>query len=104
MPEEKKVEEKPKPQTQSIPEAIDILVVDMDRVLFEGKGKSVIAPGSLGDFAILPGHTPLFAKLEPGKLTIDTGPEVKEIDIKGGFAKITQFRMIILVGFEELKK
>lgn len=82
-----------------IPEEIDLVVVTMDQVSFEGKIKSLIAPGPWGNFAILPGHTPLFTKLEKGTLVIHSTTESTEINIEGGIAKITQEKIVILIGF-----
>lgn len=82
-----------------MPEEIDVVVVNMDKVLYEGKAKSIIAPGPFGNFGILPGHTPIFIQLLKGKISIDVEGAIKEFDIDGGLAKITQFKVIILVGF-----
>ena len=82
-----------------MPTDLDLVVVNMDKLVFEGKIKSLIAPGPLGDFAILPGHTPLFTTLKKGKLIIEDGKNNSDIEIEGGVAKITQYRVIILVGF-----
>lgn len=85
-----------------MPEEFDLLIVNMDKILYEGKAKSMIAPGPFGNFAILPGHTPLFIKLNNGTLTIDKGNGTEDVQIDaGGIAKITQFKVIVLVGFEE---
>jgi F-type H+-transporting ATPase subunit epsilon len=85
---------------KEIPKEYDLVVVNMDKILFEGKAKFMIAPVSGGNLAILPGHTPLFTKLDKGKLIInaDNG-EDKEIEIENGVAKITQLKVTILVGF-----
>ena len=83
----------------AIPQEIDLVVVTMDSVSFEGKIKSLIAPGPWGNFAILPGHTPLFTKLNKGMLVINTSKEPMNIEIEGGLAKITQEKVVILVGF-----
>lgn len=92
---------KAKEGIQPIPEEIDLLVVNMEKVLYEKKVKSVIAPGPFGNFAVLPGHTPLFTKLEAGKLVADEGENTEEIDLDGGIAKITQFKMTVLCGFDK---
>ena len=83
-----------------LPTDFDLVVVDMDKVLFEGKVRSVIAPYKNISLAILPGHTPLFTKLDKGQMileTVDSGR--KEISLEGGIAKINQYKTVILVGF-----
>lgn len=82
-----------------VPEEMDLVVVNINSVAFEGKVKSLIAPGPLGNFAILPGHTPLFTQLTKGKLVIVTKDNEKEIEIEGGIAKINQTKVVVLVGF-----
>ena len=84
---------------KEFPETFNLVIVDMDRVTFEGPAKSLIAPGSNGNFAILPGHTPLFAKIDSGKLFIEHKFGTEELQIKGGIAKINQFQVTILVDF-----
>jgi len=96
--------QKPSLDKTKIPEEIDVVVVNMDNVLYEGKAKSIIAPGTNGNFAVLPGHTPLFTKLEKGTLIIDVGQEKpREFTIDGGVAKINQFKAMVLIGFNEPK-
>ena len=83
-----------------LPIVVDVIIVNMDRVLFEGRAKSLIVPVPYGNLAILPGHTPLFTKLTKG--TISVTPEygnAKTFDIDSGIAKITQFKATLLIGF-----
>jgi F-type H+-transporting ATPase subunit epsilon len=87
------------PQPANLPEEFDAVVVNMDKLLFEGKAKSIIAPAPGSNLAILPGHTPLFTKLDKGTLIIDTGKGTNEIPIEGGVAKIAQAKVVILIGF-----
>ncbi len=82
-----------------IPGEMDVAVVNLGSVMYEGKAKTIIATSPGGNVAILPGHTPLFTKLDKGTLIIDNGKGQKEIDIDGGVAKITQNKVTILVGF-----
>lgn len=82
------------------PKEFDLVVVNMDKVLFEGKAKSVIVPIGKNNLAILPGHTPLFTKLDKGKVVINsTAGSSEELEIEDGIAKITQLKTVILVGF-----
>ena len=83
-----------------LPGILDVLVVNSDKVLFENKAKSIVVPVPYGNLAVLPGHTPLFTKLVKGSLIVN--PEAgnpSAFEIENGIAKITQFRVTILVGF-----
>lgn len=83
-----------------LPGILDVVIINMDKVLHEGKAKSIIVPTSYGDLALMPGHTPLFTKLVKG--TIKVNPEDgngSSYEIENGIAKATQFKVTILVGF-----
>ena len=83
-----------------LPGILDVVIVNMDKVLHEGKAKSVIVPTSHGNLALLPGHTPLFSKLVKGVVTINPesgNPSTYEIE--NGVVKATQFKITVLVGF-----
>ena len=84
-----------------LPTDFELLIVNMDKVLFEGKAKTLIAPGPYGDFAILPGHGPLYTTLKAGKIMIDSDKGKEEFEIENGVAKINQFKATLLVGFIE---
>ena len=101
--EEKKTGKQPYvPLPKEIPSQMGVVVVNMERLLFEGVAKSVIVPiGPNQMLAILPGHTPLFTKIDAGTLTIDRENEKPlEIPIASGLAKITQVKVVILVGYK----
>jgi len=88
-------------ESAQIPKALEVLILNIDSVVFEGRVKMLTAPGPLGNFAILPGHTPLITKLEPGVITIEKErSEKQEFKIKGeSIVKINQFSIKILMGF-----
>ena len=48
----------------------------------------VVIPGELGEFGVLPGHTPLISILEPGELAYKKGGVEKSIFIEGGIADV----------------
>ncbi len=90
--------------TRPLPIVMDTLIVNMDRVMYEGRVKSLIVPVTYGSLALLPGHTPIFTKLIKGTITVN--PEygnTMNYDIDNGIAKITQFKATILVGFLDKK-
>ena len=68
-----------------MPEAtFRVLVATPERVIFEGAAKSLILPGELGTFEVLPYHKRLLSRLVRGSLSID-GNVLK---IKRGVAKV----------------
>src|SRR5262249_16887155 len=49
-----------------------------------------------GEFGILPQHTPLFALLGVGKLTLVTGAEKRYFVLANGFVEVSQDQVTIL--------
>ncbi|HIC85354.1 MAG TPA: F0F1 ATP synthase subunit epsilon, partial [Desulfobacterales bacterium] len=43
-------------------------LVTPERVLVSQKVETVVAPGSLGEFGVLPGHIPFLSGIVPGEL------------------------------------
>jgi len=56
----------------------------------------VIAPGSEGEFGVLPGHTPLLAMLKVGRLSYREAGEWHHVAIDWGYAEVGPDRVIIL--------
>lgn len=55
---------------------------------YSGAAKSVSAVNRLGNFDILPDHTPLFTLLDAGTLAIRTIKETLEFRIQNGILKV----------------
>ena len=49
----------------------NVLILTLDRVVFEGKGKSLILPGERGVFEVLPYHKKLMTRLTKGPMILD---------------------------------
>jgi F-type H+-transporting ATPase subunit epsilon len=56
----------------------------------------VIAPGSEGEFGVLPGHTPFLAMLKVGKLSYREGAQWHHVAVDWGYAEVGPDRVIIL--------
>jgi len=56
----------------------------------------VIAPGSEGEFGVLPGHTPFLATLKMGMLSYREGSEWHHLAVEWGYAEVGADRVIIL--------
>ncbi len=62
----------------------------------------VTAPGGLGEFTVLPGHTPLLTIIEPGLFKCGTyGENPKVFAVGWGYAEVRPYKMIVLVEFAE---
>lgn len=56
----------------------------------------VIAPGSEGEFGVLPGHTPFLTTLKVGQLSYREGNEWHHLAVDWGYAEIGAGRVVIL--------
>jgi F-type H+-transporting ATPase subunit epsilon len=62
----------------------------------------VTAPGTIGEFGVLPGHTPLLTTLRIGELTYKQGQEVFHVAINWGYVEVENDTVTVLVETAEL--
>ncbi|HQP29990.1 MAG TPA: F0F1 ATP synthase subunit epsilon [Deltaproteobacteria bacterium] len=77
-------------------------VVTPVRQVLSRQVEEVIAPGTVGEFGVLPGHTTFLTTLKPGRLTVMDPETTVYMAISGGFAEVTGTRVIILAETAEL--
>ena len=58
--------------------------------------EAVTAPGSLGEFGVLPGHAALVTTLETGEVAIKKDNREYWFAVSGGFAEVENDKMTIL--------
>ncbi|WP_018997150.1 F0F1 ATP synthase subunit epsilon [Hirschia maritima] len=71
-------------------------LVSPERELFAGEVDQVDAPGSEGQFGVLPGHAPFMATLKPGVVEVFEGEDRKRLFVRSGFADVTPQGLTIL--------
>jgi F-type H+-transporting ATPase subunit epsilon len=76
--------------------SLRLSIVTPTRSVVETDADSVVAPGSEGEFGVLPGHAPLLAALRPGVVSYTEGGRTRRLAIGGGFAEVTQERVTVL--------
>ncbi|MBI4208103.1 MAG: F0F1 ATP synthase subunit epsilon [Deltaproteobacteria bacterium] len=59
--------------------------------------ESVTAPGALGEFGVLVGHTPFLTTLRAGVVSYTVGAEKKSIRVPGGIAEVRAREAILLI-------
>ena len=62
----------------------NVLILTLDRVVYEGQGRSLILPGEKGVLEILPYHKKLLTRLIQGSMVLDGNA----FPIKRGVAKV----------------
>jgi F-type H+-transporting ATPase subunit epsilon len=71
-------------------------LVSPERELFAGDVTQVDAPGTEGEFGVLPRHAPFMTTLKPGVVRIHEGGQVTAVFVRGGFADVTPAGLTIL--------
>jgi F-type H+-transporting ATPase subunit epsilon len=77
--------------------ALEVVVVSPARQLYEGEAQWVTVPGADGQLGIRPMHADLVAALGAGPLRIGTGGQVIRFAVKGGFLKVGNDKVTVLV-------
>lgn len=84
----------------ALPTKLQLNIVTPDQSLsFEVDEVSM--PGQVGDFGVLPGHTPLFAGLRTGTMWYRQGSEKHYLAVSVGFAEVLPDRVTVLAQVAE---
>ncbi|NOY70128.1 MAG: F0F1 ATP synthase subunit epsilon [Deltaproteobacteria bacterium] len=85
-------------------ETVKLEIVTPEKYVVSEDAQIVMAPGELGEFGILSGHTPFLTSLQIGKIRYqDTGGKEQVIFVSGGFAEALPDRITILAESAELQ-
>jgi F-type H+-transporting ATPase subunit epsilon len=76
-------------------------VVTPARVVVSRDVDMVVAPGSEGEFGVLPGHVTFLTGIVPGKLKYDAGSETESLAVTTGFAEVSGNKVSVLVDAAE---
>lgn len=68
---------------------------------YSGEVTEIAAPGSEGEFGVLPGHTSLITTLKTGMLTAKSGREIFYFFVSGGYAEVIANKVTILADSAE---
>lgn len=72
------------------------LVTPYQRVLSE-EVDEVTAPGAIGEFGVLPDHSPLLTTLKVGELTYKQGGQTFHVAVNWGYVEVEDNVMTVLV-------
>jgi F-type H+-transporting ATPase subunit epsilon len=76
-------------------------VVTPEKQLLSQQVDEVIAPGSEGDFGVLPGHCHFLTTLRIGELRYRIGDQVNHMAILWGYAEVTPTKVTIMAEIAE---
>jgi len=76
-------------------------IVTAEESVYSDEVDIVVAPGIVGQLAILPHHAPLMTMLQPGELCLRKGGEEVFVAISGGFLEVLDDKVILLADTAE---
>ena len=86
-------------------ENIRLEIVTPEKSVVSDEAKIVMAPGSLGEFGVLSGHTPFMTTLKVGSVRYeDAGGKERFVFVSGGFAEALPDRITVLADSAERRK
>lgn len=71
-------------------------VVTPERKVLSERVDIVVAPGTEGEFGVLPNHVPFLSTLKVGELRYRSGSASRHIAIMGGYAEVLPDRVTVL--------
>jgi len=84
---------------------IQIEVVTPEKAVVNEEAKIVMAPGRLGEFGVLIGHTPFLTTLKTGVINYsDVDGKDRQVFVSGGFAEILPDKVTILAESAERRR
>ncbi len=84
-----------------MPLSLNLEIVTEEKNIYSGPATMVVAPGYLGELAILPNHSNLLTTLDVGEIKIHAEQEENSIPIKGGFLQVADNKVIVLADSPE---
>lgn len=76
-------------------------IVTAEQSVYADEVDIVVAPGVVGQLAILPHHAALMTMLEPGELCVRKGNEETFIAVSGGYLEVLDNKVIVLADTAE---
>ena len=80
---------------------LQLAVVTAEGESFSGEVDTVVAPGGLGEFTVLPSHARMISTLAPGVLRFDQGGDSVSLAMSGGFLEVSDNRVTVLADAAE---
>jgi len=72
-------------------------IVTPEKIVVSQEVDSVVAPGTDGEFGVLPGHIHFLTGIVPGELRYNTGTGKESMAVTTGFAEVSNDKVSILV-------
>ena len=76
--------------------AFQLRIITPTRLLLDEEVREVTAPGTLGEFGVLPDHITFLTSLEIGAMSYRTDRGITRLAVRGGFAEMLDNVMTVL--------
>ncbi|MBF0227050.1 MAG: F0F1 ATP synthase subunit epsilon, partial [Desulfobacterales bacterium] len=84
---------------------INLVVVTPEKIVVNEDASIVEAPGALGEFGVLVGHTPFMSSLKVGALKYkDKDNKERVVFVSGGFAEVLPDKVTVLADSAERRR
>jgi F-type H+-transporting ATPase subunit epsilon len=82
-------------------DTLRLRIVTPERQMLDEEVDEVTAPGTVGEFGVLPNHVPFLTSLQPGRLLFKQRGQTHTLVIGGGFAEVSDNIMTVLANSAE---
>ena len=76
---------------------LKLKIVTPEKIAYDGKAKSVLVPGTMGQFEILNDHAPIISSLGRGVVEYATADGKQQIHVSGGFVAVQKNEVSLCV-------
>ena len=86
-------------------ENIKLEIVTPDKITVDEDAQAVMAPGTMGEFGVLSGHTPFLSSLKIGSIRyVDAGGTEHFVFVGGGFVEALPDKVTVLAESAERRR
>ncbi len=78
-------------------EKLYLEIVTPERVMASQNVDMVEAPGTSGEFGVLPGHAAFLSTLEEGEIRFTNDGNTRFLTTRGGFAEVVENKVVFLL-------
>ena len=76
---------------------LKLKIVTPEKIAYDGEAKSVLVPGTMGQFEILNDHAPIISSLGRGVVEYATADGKQQIHASGGFVAVQKNEVSLCV-------
>ena len=77
-------------------DTLRLRLVTLERFILNEEVDEVTAPGTVGEFGVLPNHITFLSSLQPGRLSYKQGGQNQSLAVSDGFAEVVDNLMTVL--------